>query len=70
MKACSFLGHRDTPQTEELKQKVREIVERLIEDCIGNSVEVTIQPLEGTQSFESSYIDLTKIINIEIEEED
>ena len=30
MKACSFFGHRDTPQTEELKQKVREAVERLI----------------------------------------
>ena len=30
MKACSFFGHRDTPQTDELKQKVREIVERLI----------------------------------------
>ena len=30
MKACSFFGHRDTPQTEELKQKVRKTVERLI----------------------------------------
>ena len=30
MKACSFFGHRDTPQTDELKHKVREIVERLI----------------------------------------
>ena len=30
MKACSFFGHRDTPQTEELKEKVREVVERLI----------------------------------------
>lgn len=30
MKSCSFFGHRDTPQTEELKQKVREAVERLI----------------------------------------
>jgi len=30
MKACSFFGHRDTPQTEELKQKVSETVERLI----------------------------------------
>ena len=48
----------------------KEIVERLIEDCIGKSVEVTIQPLEGTRSFESSYIDLSQIINIEIEEED
>ena len=30
MKACSFFGHRDTPQTDELKAKVRETVERLI----------------------------------------
>ena len=30
MKSCSFFGHRDTPQTEELKQQVRETVERLI----------------------------------------
>ena len=30
MKACSFFGHRDTPQTEEWKQKVRQLVERLI----------------------------------------
>ena len=30
MKACSFFGHRDTPQTNELKAKVRETVERLI----------------------------------------
>ena len=30
MKACSFFGHRDTLQTDELKQKVRETVERLI----------------------------------------
>ena len=30
MKSCSFFGHRDTPQTDELKQKIRETVERLI----------------------------------------
>ena len=30
MKACSFFGHRDTPQTEELKQKVKETLECLI----------------------------------------
>lgn len=30
MKTCSFFGYRDTPQTEELKEKVRETVERLI----------------------------------------
>lgn len=30
MKACGFLGHRDIPQTKELKQKVKKTVERLI----------------------------------------
>ena len=30
MKTCSFFGHRDTLQTEELKEKVRETVECLI----------------------------------------
>ena len=30
MKSCSFFGHRDTPQTDGLKQKVKETVERLI----------------------------------------
>ena len=30
MGACGFLGHRDTPQTEELKAKIRETVEYLI----------------------------------------
>ena len=34
MKACSFFGHRDTEQTEELKQKVKETVERLIEEGV------------------------------------
>ena len=32
MKICSFLGHRDTAQTEKLKEIVRETVERLIID--------------------------------------
>ena len=30
MKTCSFFGHRDMEQTEELKEKVKETVERLI----------------------------------------
>ena len=30
MKVCSFFGHRDTEQTEELKEKIRVTVERLI----------------------------------------
>ena len=54
-----------------LKQEgCKEQVERLIEDYIGKSVEINLQSLEAGKQFENSYIDLTKIINIEIEEED
>ena len=54
-----------------LKQEgCKEQVERLIEDYIGKSVEVSLQSLEAGRQFESSYIDLSKIINIEIEEEE
>ena len=54
-----------------LKQEgCKEQIERLIEDYIGKSVEVTIQALDSGKQFENSYIDLTKVINIEIEEED
>ena len=54
-----------------LKQEgCKEQVERLIEDYIGKSVEINLQPLEAGRQFETSYIDLSKIINIEIEEED
>ena len=48
----------------------KEQVERLIEDYIGKSVEISIQAMESGKRFENSYIDLKKIINIEIEEED
>lgn len=48
----------------------KEMVERLIEDYLGKQVEVTFQVLDSGRSFEESYIDLSKIINIEIEEEE
>ena len=48
----------------------KEQIERLIEDYIGKSVEVTIQVLDSGRQFENSYVDLSKVINIEIEEED
>ena len=54
-----------------LKQEgCKEQVERLIEDYIGKNVEVSLQSLEAGRQFENSYIDLSKIINIEIEEEE
>ena len=54
-----------------LKQEgCKEQVERLIEDYIGKNVEITIQVMDSGRQFENNYIDLSKIINIEIEEED
>ena len=48
----------------------QEQIEILIEDYIGKRVEINLQPMETGKVFENSYIDLSKIINIEIEEED
>ncbi|MBR5596565.1 MAG: DNA polymerase III subunit gamma/tau [Lachnospiraceae bacterium] len=54
-----------------LKQdECKEAIERLIENSIGKHVEISIQVLEAGRQFERNYIDLTKIVNIEIEEED
>ncbi len=54
-----------------LKQEgCKEQVETLIEDYIGKHVEINLQSMETGRQFENSYIDLSKIINIEIEEED
>ena len=58
--------HSDYLRQEECKEQI----ERLIEDYIGKSVEVAIQVLDSGRQFENSYIDLSKVINIEIEEED
>ncbi|MBR3601437.1 MAG: DNA polymerase III subunit gamma/tau [Lachnospiraceae bacterium] len=48
----------------------KEQIETLIEDYMGKHVEINLQPMETGKVFENSYIDLSKIINIEIEEED
>ena len=59
MKTCSFFGHRDTLQTEELKEKVRETVERLIVE-------------EGMDTFlfgsRSKFDDLCHIVVTELKE--
>ena len=59
MKSCSFFGHRDTEQREELKQKVRETVEHLIVE-------------EGVDTFlfgsRSSFDELCYIVVTELKE--
>ena len=59
MKSCSFFGHRDTPQTEELKEKIRETVERLI---VEKGVDTF---LFGTRS---SFDELCHIVVTELKE--
>ena len=49
---------------------VKEQIISLIEEYIDRKVELEIRVLQGDRSFEENYIDLTKIINIEIEEEE
>ena len=55
MKACSFFGHRDTPQTEELKAKeayLREYVRKLEEQGIevpGWETETSFEEESGTE---------------------
>ena len=52
------------------QEECKELIEGLIEDYIGKSVEISIQAMEAGKQFERSYIDLKKVINIEIEEEE
>ncbi len=47
-----------------------ELLERLLSDFSGKEVEVTVQTVNGRQEFEQNYVDLSKIIHMEIEEED
>ena len=47
----------------------KELLEKTISDIAGKEVEVTIQGIRNEQSFEQDYVDLSRIINMEIEEE-
>ncbi len=45
-------------------------LEYLLSDFAGKQIEVTIQAVGSEREFEDSYVDLSKIIHMEIEEED
>lgn len=47
----------------------KELLEKTISDIAGKEVEVAIQSIRSEQSFEQDYVDLSQIINMEIEEE-
>lgn len=52
------------------KEGNKEVVEQLIEKYLGKKIELDFQVLDTGKRFEDNYIDLTKVINIEIEEEE
>lgn len=47
----------------------KEMVENLIADYLGKQVEIQIRSVADNGQFESGYVDLSKIINMDIEEE-
>ena len=51
-------------------QENREQLETLLADFTGRQIEVAFQPIKGQQDFEENYVDLTKVVQMEIEEEE
>jgi len=51
-------------------QQNKEQLEMLLSDFSGKEIEVNIQTVESSREFEDNYVDLSKVINMEIEEED
>lgn len=45
-------------------------LEALLSDFSGKEIEVNIQTVSGQQEFEENYVDLSKVVQMEIEEED
>ncbi len=48
----------------------KEQLERLLSDFAGKEIEVTLQTVRDGREFEENYVDLSKVIHMEIEEED
>lgn len=44
-------------------------LEDIVSDSIGKEIEIQIQSIAGDRNFEDSYVDLSKVIQMEIEEE-
>lgn len=48
----------------------KELLEQIVSDVAGKEIEVNIQSICSEQSFENDLVDLSRIINMEIEEDD
>lgn len=47
----------------------KELLERLLADTTGREIDVTVQAVQDRETFEQSYVDLSRLIHMEIEEE-
>lgn len=57
--------------TDYLKQtENKQLLEQIISESIEKEVEVNVQSVGGAREFEENYVDLSKVIHMEIEEED
>ncbi len=48
----------------------KEQLEALLTDFSGKEIEVTLQAVKGQQEFEESFVDLSQLVNMDIEEEE
>ena len=48
----------------------RTALENLIADYSGKTIEIIVQAVQGQREFEESYVDLSKLVQMDIEEED
>ncbi|HKM34638.1 MAG TPA: DNA polymerase III subunit gamma/tau [Lachnospiraceae bacterium] len=48
----------------------KRLLEQVLSDCVQKQIEINIQTVQSNREFEDSYVDLSKIINMEIEEEE
>lgn len=51
-------------------QENKEYLENLLSEHAGKEIQVTIQAISKNENFDNSYVDLSKVIQMEIEEED
>lgn len=54
----------------EAHEQNKQQLEMLLSDFSGKEIEVTIQTVESSREFEDNYVDLGKVINMEIDEEE
>ena len=54
----------------ESHEQNKQQLELLLSDFSGKEIEVTIQTVESAREFEDNYVDLSKVINMDIDEED